>query len=170
MENTLKNSENYIREKALKTGFLAPKGYFDSIEDTFSARLKEQELPNDHGFMVDDTYFDTLEQHIVSKVPVRETKVISLRRGIIRMVPVAAAAVIALFIIFISPVTQDELTSEEIANWFDENIYRISYEDITFAFEDMDIEDEGLTDAIDIDDIENYLENIDTTPLLDEIN
>lgn len=170
MDNELKNSEDFISKFASEeANFSVPSNYFDSVEDTFSAKLSEEMLPNHHGFDVSDTYFNELEDVILSKVSI-QPKVISLRRRIIKMIPAAAAASIALFIALNFITFEKEVTVQEIENRFDNDIYRISSDDITLAFEDIDLSDEEADTSINIDDIENYLENIDTTSLLNEIN
>jgi hypothetical protein len=170
MDNELKNSEDFIsRVASEEASFSVPSNYFNSVEDTFSAKLSEETLPNNHGFGVTDTYFNELEDVILSKVT-KQPKVISLRRRIIKMIPATAAASVALFIALNFFTIEKEVTAQEIENWFDNDIYRISSDDITLAFEDIDLSDEEVDTSINIDDIENYLENIDTTTLLNEIN
>ncbi|MDT7833202.1 hypothetical protein RQM59_12465 [Flavobacteriaceae bacterium S356] len=171
MDNELKNSEDFIREKTTREGFSVPEHYFDSVEDIFSAKLKEEALPKQNGFKAPKDYFDTLEDRIIDKVvPSKVTKVIPLRRRFIKMMPVAAAAVIALLVIFNMPADIDDPTPDEIVNWFENDIYRISSDDISIAFEDVELDDDVVDTSIDIDDIETYLENIDTSSLLNEIN
>lgn len=170
MDNELKNSEEYLRSKSLDAGFSAPESYFDSIEDAFSAKLREENLPKGHGYTAPDTYFEELEARIIDNViQPKETKVIPLRRRVLQLIPAAAAAVIALMVVFNLQDNFEEVSTEEIANWFESDIYRITSDDLSLALEDLDLEDDVVT-SIDEDAIENYLENIDTTPLLDEIN
>jgi len=171
MDNELKNSEDFIRKKALNNGFSTPQNYFDSIEDAFSTRLREEMLPKKQGFKTPDTYFDTLEDAILAKVEKPKTvKVISFRRRFIKMIPVAAAAAIALLVVFNMPSDIEDPTPDEIANWFENDIYRISSDDISLAFEDIDLDEDPSDTSIDVDAIETYLENIDTSSLLNEIN
>ncbi|MFY0604869.1 MAG: hypothetical protein JXQ93_13095 [Flavobacteriaceae bacterium] len=173
MDNELKNSEDFIKGyTSKKSGFINPKDYFDSVEDTFSMKLREEILPKNHGFKTPNSYLDNLEDIVLSQVSIPKTpKVISLRKRIIRMIPAAAAASIALFIaLTFVKFGGDSLTEDEIASWFESDIYRIPNDDITIAFEDIDLSDEETETFIGINEIENYLENVDTTPLLNEIN
>lgn len=171
MDNKLKNSEDFIREKTLDTGFSAPQNYFDGVEDGFSIRLLEETLPKKQGFKTPDSYFDALEGAILHKVKKPKTvKVIPFRRRFTKMIPVAAAAVIALLVVFNMPSDIEDPTPDEIANWFENDIYRISNDDISLAFEDIDLDEDVVDTTIDIDAIETYLENIDTSSLLNEIN
>ena len=171
MDNELKNSEDFIRERTAREGFSVPENYFDSVEDIFSTKLKEETLPKHDGFKTPENYFDTLEDIILDKVaPLKVTKVIPLRRRFIKMMPVAAAAIITLLIVFNRPADIEDPTPDEIANWFENDIYRISSDDISIAFEDVELDDDVVDTSIDIDDIETYLENIDTSSLLNEIN
>ncbi len=171
MDKELKNSENYISRHVSSKGFSAPENYFDSVEDTFSAKLKEASLPEGHGFNTPDSYFENLEDTILSQVITPEKgKIISLRRRFIRIIPAAAAAAIALLVVFNMPKEVEEPTLEEIANWFENDINRISSDDISLAFEDVDIDDDIIDTSFNTDEIETYLEEIDTSSLLNEIN
>jgi hypothetical protein len=169
MDNELKNSEDFIRELTSKSGFSTPTDYFDQVEDRFSSKLREEALPKNHGFKVPDAYFNGLEDAILAKV-VKQPKVISLRKRIIKMIPAAAAASVALFLALNFISFEEEVTTQEIENWFKNDIYRISSDDITIAFEDIDLSDEESVSSLNMDEIENYLENIDTSPLLNETN
>ncbi|WP_299556189.1 hypothetical protein [Seonamhaeicola sp.] len=52
-----------------ESGFKVPKGYFDSLEDHIMSELKLKELTNStSGFKTPDTYFDALEDTILNKV------------------------------------------------------------------------------------------------------
>lgn len=170
MDNRLKNSEEYLRKNSLETGFSTPKDYFDSIENAFSAKLREEDLPDGHGFATPEMYFEGLEDRVLANViEPKETKVISLRRKVLRFIPAAAAAAIALLVVFNMIDNTEEISTDEIASWFESDIYRITSDDLSLALEDVDLEDDVVT-SIEVDDIENYLQNIDTTPFLDEIN
>lgn len=171
MDRELKNSEDFIRGKALHEGFSTPENYFDSVEDGFSAKLREATLPKEHGFAAPDAYFDSLEDTLLAKVEApKEVKVISLRKRFLKIIPAAAAAAVALLIIFNAPKEIEDPTVEEIANWFENDIYRISSDDISLAFEDLEIDDDMVDSSINMDDIETYLENVDTSSILNEIN
>lgn len=172
MDKRLKNSEDFIKKYASKqSAFSTPKDYFGSVEDTFSMKLREEKLPNNSGFKVPNLYFENLEDTILDRVQApKTTKVISLRKKAFRLIPIAAAASVMLFIGLNFFNFEKEVTSEEIAVWFENDIYRISSDDISTVFEDIDLTDEETDSSIDINEIENYLESIDTTPLLNEIN
>lgn len=170
MDKELKNSEDFIRSHATGEGFSTPENYFDSVEDIFSSKLKEASLPQVHGFNAPDSYFENLEDTILAKAAPKTAKVISLRKRFVKIIPAAAAAAIALLIVFNIPKQIEEPTVEEIANWFENDINRISSDDISLAFEDLDIDDDIVDTSFNLDEIETYLEQVDTSSLLNEIN
>lgn len=171
MDKELKNSEDFIRKHSSCEGFSTPENYFESIEDGFSTKLIEASLPKMHGFSAPDSYLEDLEDTLLSQVTTpNKGKVISLRKRFVKIIPAAAAAAIALLIVFNMPKEVEEPTLEEIANWFENDINRISSDDISLAFEDLDIDDDIIDTSFNTDEIETYLEEIDTSYLLNEIN
>jgi hypothetical protein len=182
MNNTEEHSEGFLSKNSIDTGFSVPKGYFDSVEDTFSSKLFEETLPKETGMGIPSGYFESLEDRILSKVEIpKKGKVISLKRKLIRLIPITAAASIVLFItlntVFSNTIDIDP-TSEEIAVWFDENISTINDHDLTSIFDTDDLVDSSILESIvDSDDIDTYINEDDTniliedsTIFLDEIN
>lgn len=182
MNTPEKHNEDFFNSKSIKHGFSIPKGYFDSVEDTFSSKLFEETLPEDTGLQVPSNYFDTVENNILSKVEFpKRGKVVSLRKNLTRIIPAAAAACIGLFLtlnVIFGETIVTEPTSDEIAAWFDENISSISNDDLTAIFDADDLVDSSiLENIVDSEEIDTYINENDTnlfiddsTILLDEIN
>lgn len=182
MNNTEKHNEDFLSKSSIDTGYSVPKGYFDSVEDTFSSKLFEETLPKESGMEIPSGYFDRLEDRVLSKVEIpKKGKVISIRKKLIRLIPITAAASVVLFItlntIFTDNIDIDP-TSEEIAVWFDENISTIDDDDLTSIFDTDDLIDSSiLENIVNSDEIDTYINEDDTniliedsTIFLDEIN
>lgn len=80
-------------------GFSAPKNYFSAIEERFSSFLLEDKLSKEIGFTIPKNYFYKLENSIKAKIiPKKEIKPLSLKSNILKYIPIATAASIALFL------------------------------------------------------------------------
>ena len=123
---------------------------------------------------------EILEDKIISKVVVsteKETKVISLRQRMLKIVPAAIAASFALLISISyfnktnTEINFDNLAHSEIETWFLENSSSLTSEDIaTFIpMENININDFAYTN-IDDEVIEDYIIYNENTTLLNEIN
>ena len=179
MENELKNSIKYINSKTgKKSGFTVEANYFDNIEASIDAKIFEEKLSNVTAFKTPNTYFKNLEDSILDKILEEESapKVVSLKERIFKFIPVAAAASIALFIginTFVfknnEEISLDTITDDEIEYWLDANT--LSSTDIAMILED-DIKEENDFSFTNINDesIEDYINSIDNTTLLNELN
>lgn len=177
MNNNLEHSEEFIRSKVgLKNGLSTPENYFEGFEDSFFATLSSEIIPNEHKLEVPSNYFETLEDRILAKVSIekKETKVISLRERILQIIPTAAAASILLFVgltYFSNPtVTFDDITITDIDSWYDNNNENINSSDLAMVFEASDFDDNILSEnSIEDDSLEEYLNAVDPSTLLNEI-
>ena len=173
MNRIEKNNENLFDKDPIGTGFSAPKGYFDTIEDVFSMKLQEENFPKGNAYRVPEGYFNRLEDTILSKVDLpKKGKVISLRKRLIQWVPTAAAASI-LFFIGINYIAKnaDEyiFTDDELTVWFESNVTSITNDDLSVAFGDIEFNQSSLLeDTFESDDIEEYLTTEDTSLLFEE--
>lgn len=179
MNNELKNSINYLKGKTHNSsGFSIPNNYLDGIEDDFFLKLKEEQLPKSTSFDVPDTYFDTIETEILNKItnPLKKGKVISFKNKFHKLIPVAVAASLLIFITtqFYNNekknISFDELSYIEVENWFNENTIYTETE-LVYSFED-DIEYNAIAmtnENINDDAIEDYLNSIDESNLINEI-
>jgi hypothetical protein len=179
MNKEVKNSVNYISNKTdKKTGFCIPQNYFNNLEDVINVKLSEEKLPIKNGFKTPSTYFNNLEDKFLSTIlsSKKETKVIYFKDKILKMIPYAAAACIVLFISLNSFVfTTDEeltinsLTDTEIEYWLDS--YTLNTNDISIVLEDDLLEENDFYfTTIRDETIEDYINSIDNTTLLNEIN
>ena len=177
MENELQNSINYINNKTSgKSGFSIPSNYFENLEDSFTIKLKEESFTKTKGFETPNSYFDNLEDAILTKVlsTKKEVNVISLKERIFKMIPLAAAASIVLFIglnAFVFDKTAvnpfDTLADSDVENWISNHINLIHDTDIALTYTDIDFdESEMIPNSISNDELENYLSNQDNLSLI----
>lgn len=170
-------SKNFSLKDIDGNGFKKPTNYLSSFEDELFAKISEDALPSNNGFEVPQGYFDSLEDIISSKVAkeTSDTKVISLSSRLRKIIPYAAAASVLLFIgiNYFSTIsdnntyTIDDLSETEIENW----LYAANdSNEISDALQITDFEETSLTDNMNDVEIEAYLDNIDTSTLLNEIN
>ena len=161
-----------------KSGFTTPKDYFENVENDFFTKIAESKLPKQTGFKTPGNYFDNLEDAILSKVdPIKkETKVISLRERMRKIIPIAAAASVIIFISVnfffktTNTVTLDDISVTEIESWYENGYGELNNNDLVLNFDDEDFNDDDLlASSIDETDIENYLDNIDPSTLENEI-
>ncbi|KGL63993.1 hypothetical protein [Polaribacter sp. Hel1_85] len=179
MENNIKNSEAYLNSVLGKeSGFSIPKNYFNTTEDAIEAKIAEENFTKNKGFKVPDSYFKELENDILAKVTTtkKETKVISLKERILKAIPIAAAASVILFIglnsfIFnkTEELTLDSLSDNEIENWLDTNI--LNTNDIALILnEDIFDENDFYFATLEDENIEDYINSIDNTSILNELD
>ena len=58
-----------LEHKNLKeTGFKAPDGYFDTVEDAIFAQLASEKFPGKEGFTVPPSYFNEVENNVLKKL------------------------------------------------------------------------------------------------------
>ena len=166
MEKEIKKSEEYLyKTVGISTGFSTPTSYFEEVDDKLLINTLENSFSKTEGFGVPDSYFESLENSILSKVnsESKATKAIPLRKQIVKWIPAAAAATIALFLTlnFIT-FGSNELTDDEIVNWFENNSEIITNDDFALAFEDADFNELSLlSNSISANSIEEYLNNND---------
>ncbi len=167
--------EKFTREK----GFSIPENYFSTIEDSIEAKLTEENFTKEKGFSIPDSYFKDLEDDILAKVTSteKEAKVISFKDRILKLIPIAAAASVVLFIglnsfVFNSTnkeLTIDSLSDTDIEFWLDSNT--LNTNDITLALGDDILEDDDFYfSSLEDENIEDYINSIDNTSIFEELN
>mgnify|MGYP003147070231 CR=1 FL=1 len=183
MKSKIINSVTSLEEKiGKKTGFSSPKNYFNNLEEVINAKLIEEALPKAHGFKISDNYFNSLEDQIILKTKKEEaqdfkqTKVISLKDRLLKIIPLAAAASIILFIGLNSYILDNnnttnlnQISDDDMEYFLESNaIHTI---DIAAVFND-DFENESILSLTTIEDesIEDYMSSIDNTYLLNELD
>ncbi|MGB0879042.1 MAG: hypothetical protein ACPGTO_00570 [Polaribacter sp.] len=174
MKNENQNNIDYLNKKTNRdVGFSVPQNYFENLEDAVLVKLAEDHFVKTKGFEVPDSYFDTLEDTILAKVSTskKEIKIISFKKQILKLIPIAVAASVILFISlnsFIFNKNEDpfeKLDDNDIENWISNNIDLINDTDIAYADINFD-ETEMIPNSISNDDLENYLSNQDNISLI----
>ena len=177
MNTKNKNSLDYIKSITQnKTGFSTPENYFDTVENTVFSKIKEQSFSKENAFTTPKDYFDNFENSLFDKInfPKKEVKVISLKSRLLKIIPAAAAASVLLFIglnyfSFSSTPSFESISSEELETWLDDS-YVDNAETLEFLDEDFDNSNLLEEDtSIEDEDILEYLNTIDNTSLLTEI-
>jgi len=177
MNRDRKNIEDYLNSHSMdERQFTVPENYFNSIEDRVLSKIIEDQLPGKLTYNVPDNYFESFEERLFSNAEFskKETKVISLKSRILKYIPTAAAASILLFIglnIFTTKDPFNTISTDELEIWIDENyidystVNTINFVDTDFTESDILKDDSSLED----EDILDYLNSIDTSNLLTEI-
>ena len=171
------NNKKFSLNEIKDSGFKTPTNFLDSVEDDFFSKLTEEKLPNSNGFEVPKDYFNSLEDEILKKITPK-TKVISLGSRLKKMIPLAAAASVLLFIginyfsVQSETITFDDISSTEIENWLENGYTSINTTDLASVLDETDFNDNELIDNTTIEDteIEDYLNSIDASSLINEIN
>ncbi|TMM28849.1 hypothetical protein FDT66_13165 [Polaribacter aestuariivivens] len=179
MENNIKNNEDFLKSITGKnTGFSAPSNYFDTAEDRFSSFIFEESLPKENSFKTPDSYFENLENEIINKAfPTKETKVISLKSRFLKIIPVASAACIALFLGITyfntinnkAEITFDSIAQLDIENWIIENSNDLTKDDFANVLNsDIVNENDFAFAELKDDAIEDYIITTDNISILNE--
>lgn len=160
-----------LSDQPMASGFGVPSNYFESVEDQFSARLFEEQLPKQSGFTVDKEYFDGLEDQILSKVSTKgKVKKLSFTTRVVKWIPYAAAACVLLFVGFNQFYNENKSLSDvEVETWFEANIDLVSNEDFVTMLDQSDLTDNEFSLATLSDtEILDYLQTTDTSYLINE--
>jgi len=178
MEQEINKSEAFLKSVLQNsTGFSVPKDYFDTAEDRFSSFLIEKELPEETGFFVPENYFQTVEKSILRKTGLKkEVKIISLKSKLLKYIPVAAVASLALFLSInyftsstSSEINFDTLEQTDIENWIVENSNELSDKDfVAILHSEISNENDFAITDLQSDAIEEYIINIEESSLLNE--
>lgn len=149
MKETSKHIKDWKLADNIKTGFTIPENYFTDIEDDFSSKLIEDNLPKHNGFQITKAYFENVENNIIEKTIHKKGKLINFKTRKIKLISVAAS--IALLLFFGSNFiynTNTELSSEEIISWLDMNVNSFSNEDIPITLTELNFNDTNPYDII----------------------
>lgn len=169
MDDKIKHSEAFLREMTnSSSGFVTPTSYFSQVEDKILMNSLEDSFSKTEGFGVPDTYFETLEDRILNQVKDAEVRVIPFRKKVLKWIPAAAAAIIALFITFnFIDFNSNEITDDEIINWFENDLSMVTSDDFALALEESELSEITIT-TLSENTIEEYLNNQDITSLLED--
>ncbi|MDY7395424.1 hypothetical protein UMM65_09240 [Aureibaculum sp. 2210JD6-5] len=161
------SSDNFPK----KEGFKSPSGYFDSVEDSLFEKLNLEKTKKETGFKVPENYLETVEDKVLKTIKNKqeEPKVINFKTVFLkRLIPIAAAASLLLFI-FINynqttkDVNLDQLASTEIEQWIDDDLITFDTYEITEVFDDVELESQPIFEE---EDIEDYLNGTDIESLI----
>lgn len=178
MEQKIKNSEAYLNSVLGKeSGFSIPENYFNSVEKNIELKFSEEKLVKETGFKMPDSYFTNLEDSILAKVSSeeKETKIISFKERVLKLIPLAAAASVILFIGLNSFVfnktdelTLDSLSDNDIEYWLDSKT--LNTIDIAIVLnDDLLAENDFSFTTLEDENIEDYMNSIDNTSILNEL-
>lgn len=177
MDDNIKNSEAYLNSFLTEgNGFSVSKNYFDNLEDAIEIKVFENSFPKQQVFTTPHSYFKSLDNNILTKVSTtkKETKVISFKERVLKIIPVSVAASLILFIgLNISNTdkkfTLDSLSETDIEYWLDDNM--LNTNDIAAVLEEDILEENDFSYTVLQDDsIEDYINSIDNSYLLNELN
>jgi len=179
MKTTLENSLEYITQKTQKkTGFSTPTHYFENVENSIFKQLTSDKILKEKNFTVPAHYFENLEDRILEKIITdkKPTKVVTLQKKILKIIPFMAAASVVLFISFYAyqhskkEISLDTIADADIETWFSNGFETIESTNYDFLLEEADFnEDDDIdTEILNKDDVEKYINNEDITPYINE--
>ncbi len=148
-----------------QSGFKIPNTYFDTIEDQIMSQISIKNSSENSGFKIPDNYFETIEDKIINKT--QQPKVIKLinKKTIITIASIAAMVVLFFNLnLFNTPITFDSLDTETVETYI---IDEIDLNDLNSL---IDTEQLSQTDFINYNatSIDNYLDEIEIEDLLDQ--
>ena len=178
MSTPQKNSEQYLNKILGKaTGFKVPKGYFDTVEEAVFTKQATEKFNSNTGFITPEKYLDTLEDKVLASVVSKEkqAKIIPLRTLMARFASISAAACVLVFIgIQFFDVSEqntlDNIAIEDVELWMNTHINQIENTELVSAFETTDLETTIVTEGLTDEAIENYLNTLDPSTIINEIN
>lgn len=177
MDKQLKNTVDFINNKVgNKTGFSVPKNYFKEMEGDFFSSKTTVQLSKENTFKTPTNYFDTVEYNILAKLQLKtpkEVKIVSLYKKILKFIPIAAAASVLLFIglNYFNINNKDRfntITQADVASWYEDGYGNTDNNELAIALEASDFE-ENILPSIEDENLEDYLNTIDSTTILNEI-
>ena len=177
MDKELKNKIDFINQRTgKKTGFSTPENYFEEMEDIFFTTITIENLPKEEILKTPENYFNTVEDTILTKLNIvtpKKGKVISLYQKVLKFIPVTAAASVLLFIGLNyfntnNTFTFDDITQADVTSWYENGYGTTNNDELAITLDSSDFE-EGILTSINDDNLEDYLNTIDDTTLLNEI-
>ena len=132
MDDNIKNSEAYLNSFLTEgNGFSVSKNYFDNLEDAIEIKVFENSFPKQQVFTTPHSYFKSLDNNILTKVSTtkKETKVISFKERVLKIIPVSVAASLILFIGLNSFVfnTDKKLTLDSLSRQLHERVTDLAF-------------------------------------------
>lgn len=161
-----------------KEGFSTPTSYFDKIEDKIVRKLqidngakKLSSVEKRSGFSYPENYLDSVEDTVLEKLKKdsNPSKVIQIKPFLLnRLIPIAAAASLALFIYLNYYHESDpmlKVSSLEVQQWIDDGLITFDTDEIADVYDNRSLD---LEDNINENDEEifNYLDGMDIESML----
>lgn len=153
-----------------KSGFESPNGYIETIEDNVFGKLQLKNEQKATGFKIPENYLETVEGNVLKTIKnyQNEPKVFDFKNIFIKkLIPIAAAASLLLFIFInnneTTDVNLDKLASAEIEQWIYDDLITFDTYEITEVFDDIELEsqtifeDEEIIDYLNGTDIESLI-------------
>lgn len=181
MDKELKHTIDFINQKTgKKTGFSVPKNYFKEIDNVLLSSITVENIPKEQGFKTPTNYFDTVENDILKQITIKTSKeikkgkIVSLYKKIVRFIPLTAAASVLLFVSLYYLNTSktdifDDITTTDINLWYEDGYGVTNNEELAIILDASDFDDTDLLSSINTKSLEDYLNTIDNTMILNEI-
>ncbi|TCP22599.1 hypothetical protein EV195_11127 [Tenacibaculum skagerrakense] len=181
-ENYFNELENEILNNQIassfpdKNGLKTPENYFEKLENDLIERIPEITLPKKTDLGVPQGYFDSLEDSIFDKIKLentdsKEVKVISLYQKIKKFIPATAAASVILFVSIYffktTKETESQIKEAEIVTWFQNGYGEANAYELATLLSNEDLNYDEFTVNVSTDNIEDYLNTVDTSTLIE---
>ncbi|WP_299136041.1 hypothetical protein [uncultured Tenacibaculum sp.] len=184
MNNNIKDSIKYITNQTNKVnGFTVPENYFEKIEQKILVDSNPA-LSKKHPFKTPDNYFEDLENSIINKITNIEkqpkSKVISIYKKTIQLIPTAVAACVLIFLSYTyfnfnttnEIIDFNNITTADIEEWYENGYINTTEEDLSLAINSTNLNlEEDIITSIELnnDNIEEYLNTIENSTIFNEI-
>lgn len=157
-----------------ENNFKVPDGYFDSIESSVLKKLNESEIVTKDSFIIPNNYFDSVEVNVFGKINTssKTQKKIGFLKSISfsKIIPISIAASFALLVglLFYNNSTPsfNSIAQNDIEFWLENNIQDVDSYLIADVYSNISINE---TYFLEDNDLLNYLENIDSESIIDEL-
>lgn len=177
MDKELQHKIDFINQKAgKKTGFSTPENYFDSFNESLDSLTTSRKFSKQSAFKTPSNYFNSVENNILTKIKLEENKkikVIPLYQKVLKFMPVVAAATILIFIGLNYFNTQnlsafDKITQADISSWYENGYGNTNNSELAIVLDTADFE-EDILPSINDNNLEDYINTIDDSSLLNDI-
>lgn len=145
MDETIKNSENWLRQLETKGGFTTPPGYTEALADSlfFNCTMKEDAMHK----ALPEAYFENLTERVMQRIEAKEVKQAQLiplyTSKTFRWVSAVAATVLLSSVLYLyapSPVNTQEMATET-------NAPMLKLDEVADEIEARDLDIDFLCDA-----------------------
>lgn len=143
--------------------FKTPENYFETLEDLVITKLKVQAYNHKKDISIPENYFDTIEDQVFAQLK-RKSKIITLKKAIKYVIPIAIAA--SFLLIFLlknnsNTVTFESIASSEIEAFIESGNIEYDAESLILAFPNIELETSEFISTLSDSEVINYLNNHD---------